>query len=222
MSAEVADNVGGVALERCTLARADRLERGEADPAPFELPACDGAPADERERPEHPSVEHASAVFGCDDRAPVDPAVEEWVEGAEEAGRRQPRRRRRPGEGDQPVALDEIELSEAGSDVAQREPGPAREVAVACRPVTDEIAARQLAQRPVALHVRLRAEPVADEGVRVLLPEHRPTHREPVDRRPEEDVEQSGALRRDSVTLELLSELDPRRRAIGKSPLEQR
>src|SRR3954451_15381998 len=120
MSAEVADNVGGVALERCTLARADRLERVERDPAPFELPACDGAPADERERPEHPSVEHASAVFRRDDRAPVDPAVEEWIEGAEQAGRRHARRRRRPGEGDQPAALDEIKLCEAGSNLAQR------------------------------------------------------------------------------------------------------
>src|SRR5438477_3050067 len=61
-STEVADDVGRVALERCPLARADRLERVERDPALFELPACDGASAYERERPEHPSVEHATGV----------------------------------------------------------------------------------------------------------------------------------------------------------------
>src|SRR3954452_24362570 len=117
VSGEVADDVGRVALERCTLAGADRLDRAERDSALFELPACNRSSADERERPEHPSVEHASAVFRRDDRAPVDPAVEEWVEGAEQAGRRQPRRRRRPGEGDQPAALDEIKLCEAGSNL---------------------------------------------------------------------------------------------------------
>jgi hypothetical protein len=89
----VADDVGGVALERSPLARTHRLERVEGDTALFELPACDGAPAYERERPEHPAVKHAPGVCRRDDRAAVDPAVQERIERAEEAGRRQSRRR---------------------------------------------------------------------------------------------------------------------------------
>jgi hypothetical protein len=135
-STEVADDVGRVAFERCPLAGTDRLERVERDSVLFELPACDGASACERERPEHPAVEHASGVCRRDDGAAVDPAVEQRVERAEEAGRRQLGRRWLPGKVEQPVALDEIELCEADADVTQWEPGPAREVAVARRSVT--------------------------------------------------------------------------------------
>src|SRR6202012_2508452 len=47
--------------------------------------------------------------------------------------------------------------------IAQVDPRPAREVGVARRPVADQVAARQLGQRRLALRHRLLAEPVADE-----------------------------------------------------------
>jgi hypothetical protein len=89
-------------------------------------------------------------------------------------------------------------------------------------PVRDRIGSGgQLAQRPLALHLRLRPQPFADEDVGVLLSEHWPAHGEPIDRRAKEDVEQGGALRGNAVTLEQLRELDPRGGTIGEPPLEK-
>jgi len=69
---------------------------------------------------------------------------------------------------------------ECGASVTQRQPGPIREIALARRSVTSEIAARELCQRSVTIDGTLLAEPVADEHPRVPLPDHRPAHAMPL------------------------------------------
>ena len=133
------------------------------------------------------------------------PAEEDRLEGAEE-----PRRGQRSRASPRSLRR----CCERRARVAERQPGPLREVSVLGGAVAGEIAASELGERALPVDPRLRTEPVAHERVRVLPADHRPSHDQPAQRREHQDVDECLALRRDAGAVEAVAELDPRQRPV--------
>ncbi len=107
---------------------------------------------------------------------------------------------RAAGEVDEAVALHELagDRRQPGARVAERQPGPLRQVAILGGPVAGEVPARQLGQSRVPVDGGRLSEPVPDEDVRVLLPVDRPAHDRAAQRREKEHVHERLALGADA------------------------
>ena len=137
-----------------------------------------------------------------------------------------PRAARRTRQPDQPV----LALDQFGGDVLQRPPrvpqrqaGPLRQVPIGGRGMPGQITAGQPAQVGVRIGRNgRRAQPVPGQHVGVLLADHGPAHRDPPQRRQEQQEHQRLPLRPDPGGLQPAGELRAAQRAVaGEEPLDQ-
>lgn len=165
--------------------------------------------------------------MAAEDRRPRPPPQQQRVEGTEQTGRREFRGRRPTGEVDRPVrALVEVgsDRGQPAADVAQRQPGPAGEVAVGGGTVPGEVATGEPGERDVAVDRRGGTpEPVADEDERMLAAHHRPADGDPAQSGQPEDVHEGLPRHRDPGRPDPLAQLRPGQRPdVGQRPLDHR
>jgi hypothetical protein len=82
--------------------------------------------------------------------------------------------------------------------------------------VADEVAAGELAERGVAIELRLLSQPVVRRDERLLFPPHRSADAGAVETRVVEDVDQRLTLGRDAGGVEGVAQLDAGARAVGE------
>ena len=139
------------------------------------------------------------------------------VECAEQRRRGHGRGSRSAGQLEQPI-LAAGDLAGHGGDpgagVAQRQPGPARQVPVVGWAVPAQEPARELRQRRLPLDARGLAEPVAHQRVLLRAPSHRAADDQSPQRGEYQQVDQCLALDPDACRQDRLAELLARERAI--------
>ena len=162
--------------------------------------------------------------MGSEDRVARTPAEQDGVKRAEQARRRQRRRRWAPGQVQQPVvALDQLgcDRLQSGTDVAQWQPGPPCEIALVGRSVSAQVTTGQLGQGQLAVDPRRLAQPIAHERVGVIAPAHRAAHGQPARGGEPEQVDQRLALRADTARGDALAQLLAGERAlVGEAMLD--
>ena len=111
---------------------------------------------------------------------------------------------------------------QAGADVAQREPRPAREVGLGRRAEGAQVAAGELGDRGVAVVRRALAHPVTREGEQRLGAAVRTEDREALPRRQAKQVDAAGSVDLDPHLPEPLHELGAAEVAVGfQRPLDR-
>src|SRR5258706_2362443 len=189
-SAEKADDVLRIGSQRGGDRFGQRRERSQRHLTGCQRPGRDGAAGDEREGAEDP-VDRDDAGGRAEHRLPVDPAVQQRVERAEQPRRREVRGLARPAP---PADGAGRELSksvrawpEFGGDrvqpaprVPQRQASPFGQVTLARGAMPHQVPSRQLGQGHVTVETTRRepggrrAEPVTDPGEGMRTADHRP------------------------------------------------
>lgn len=144
---------GRVGFEPAGRLFCDPLEMLDLDLALGQTPGGDGATVDEGEGAED-AVVGDQALVGADDVVARGPTKQQRVEGAEQARRWDRRGLLAFAEVDEAVAeVDQPagDRGEAGARVTQRQARPASEVGVGRRAVADEVAAREIGERRLAI-----------------------------------------------------------------------
>jgi len=216
-----------VGLERLGDLVVERVERLQSNPAAWQAPGgCLHAPGGhgpsvgQRDRVE-------DAVLGDDRRVvaehrlPVDPAHQQLVEPAQQAGRRHRGRLVRTtaaGQVEQFVAVS-AGPAKSAPGVAEGDAGPLGQVAVGRRPVARQVAAGKLCERLVAVDRSGGGQPVADQHEGLVPADHRSPHAHARQGGLEQDVDQRLTGCRDAGRVEGQLELRARRRPVAELAL---
>ena len=111
---------------------------------------------------------------------------------------------------------------QTGASVAQRQTSPPGQVTIIGGRVADQIATRKLGEGAVAIDRLVLPEPVANQGIGVLLADHRPAHGDSSHRGEEEKVDHRLALGAHAQCINSLAQLDPAQRALlGQRALDR-